>query len=228
MRIDLRRGSDRFVTESGWATTRHSFSFGRHYDPANVGHGVLVAVNDELVQPHSGYDAHPHQDTEIVTWVLSGSLAHEDSRGHVGVTSAGEIQVLGSGSGVVHGERNDGDEPVRFIQMWLTPTESHLPPSYQRGAPDLTGGGLTRIASGRQPAAVAVRADATLHVGRLEAGDTVELPEAPLRYALVTRGSVTFTDVGPLAEGDEVRLTGGGVQTMTANKPAEVLVWEMY
>ncbi len=95
------------MTEAAGVTTRHAFSFGAHYDPDNVGFGSLLAHNDERLSSGRGFDDHPHRDTEIVTWVLSGSLLHEDSTGHTGIVSPGAVQRLSAGSGVVHAERND-------------------------------------------------------------------------------------------------------------------------
>ena len=105
--IDVRRAAERFASETDRVTSRHSFSFGPHYDPDNVGYAVLVAHNDDLVAPGGGYDLHPHADLEIVTWVLEGSLVHEDSHGHSGVVHPGTVQRLSAGSGVQHSERND-------------------------------------------------------------------------------------------------------------------------
>ena len=131
--IDVRRSAERFTTETDWLTSRHSFSFGPHYDPSNVGFAVLVAHNEDVVAPGRGYDTHPHADQEIVTWVLDGSLVHEDSHGHSGVVRPGLAQLMSAGRGVLHSERNDApdtDRPTRFVQMWLRPDEAGLDPSY--------------------------------------------------------------------------------------------------
>ena len=234
MSIDVRRAADRFTTTADGRTTRHSFSFDRHYDPANVGHALLVAHNDDLVAPGHGYDPHPHLDTEIVTWVLAGSLAHEDTDGHRGVVVPGEVQVLSAGSGVVHSERNDAPgarEPVRFVQMWLTPREPGLPPSYAQAdvAADLAGGGWVPLASGLTgtDAAVPVRTGALLLVARPAAGAVLTLPEAPAVHLFVARGSVDLEGAGALAEGDAARMPDGG-RVLTALADAEVLAWAMH
>jgi uncharacterized cupin superfamily protein len=100
--IDVRRAAERFSTRTEWLASRHSFSFGEHYDPANVGFAALVAHNDDVVAVGAGYDTHPHADTEIVTWVLEGSLVHLDSRGGSHVLGPGSVQLLSAGSGVLH------------------------------------------------------------------------------------------------------------------------------
>jgi hypothetical protein len=125
--IDVRRAAERFSTRTEWLASRHSFSFGEHYDPANVGFAALVAHNDDVVAVGAGYDTHPHADTEIVTWVLEGSLVHLDSRGGSHVLVQGSVQLLSAGSGVLHSERNDAPgaaRPTRFVQMWLRPDAS--------------------------------------------------------------------------------------------------------
>ena len=103
-KIDVRRAADRFVTKTDWLDSKHSFSFGHHYDPANVGHGLLRANNDDIVAPGGGFHTHPHQDMEIVTWVLRGSLLHQDSTGHSGVIYPGLAQRMSAGTGILHSE----------------------------------------------------------------------------------------------------------------------------
>jgi quercetin 2,3-dioxygenase len=238
MTFEVRRSADRFTTTAEGRTTRHSFSFDRHYDPANVGHAVLVAHNDDRVDPGFGYDTHPHRDTEIVTWMLEGSLAHQDSRGHAGVLGPGLVQALSAGSGVLHSERNDApgaDRPTRFVQMWVRPDEPGLEPSYsQRDVSALLDEGtglLVPLASGRPDVAAAVRihtAGATLHVARLPAGGSVQLPEAPYLHLFVTRGSVELEGAGLLGEADAVRFVADGGRRLSASGDAEVLVWEMH
>jgi redox-sensitive bicupin YhaK (pirin superfamily) len=126
MTIDVRRAADRFSTRVGWLDSAHSFSFGPHWDPANTHHGLLLVNNDDVVLPGTGFETHPHRDMEIVTWVLSGSLVHQDSTGHNGVIYPGLAQRMSAGRGIRHSERNDSwhldggdahDEPVHFVQM---------------------------------------------------------------------------------------------------------------
>ncbi|HEX8510014.1 MAG TPA: pirin family protein [Propionibacteriaceae bacterium] len=243
--VDVRRAGTRFVTRTDWLESRHCFSFGEHYDPDNVGHGAMLVSNDELVQAGAGFDDHPHRDAEIVTWVLSGSLVHEDSAGHRGVIYPGMAQRMSAGRGIVHAERNDAyridpeepAEPVRFIQMWLRPDEPGLDPSYQQRELDLAGlaGSWAPVASGRDlDAAVTVATrDASLWVTRLAPGTTRVLPEAPLLHLYVARGAVHLEGSGTLAEGDSVRITGvasldvTGMSTQKAGDHAELLVWGM-
>ena len=100
--IDIRRASDRFPTDFGWLDSKHSFSFGNHFDPSNVGHGLLIVSNDDVVAAGGGFGAHPHRDMEIVTWVLEGELEHRDSAGHEGVLYPGLAQRMSAGRGIAH------------------------------------------------------------------------------------------------------------------------------
>jgi hypothetical protein len=241
--IDIRRAADRFTTDLGWLDSKHSFSFGPHYDSTNTSHGLLVVNNDDVVDAGTGFDTHPHRDMEIVTWVLEGSLVHQDSTGHSGVIYPGLAQRMSAGSGILHSEKNDswrlgGDRhsnPVHYVQMWVLPDEDNLTPGYQQLEIDdsLLAGRLFPVASGMHrhegQAAITIRNRyATLHAARLVAGHVVELPEAPYLHLFVPRGSVELEGAGELATGDAVRLTATGGQTVTATQPAEILVWEMH
>jgi len=227
MTLDVRRAADRFTTFTEGRTTRHSFSFDRHYDPDNIGFALLVAHNDDLVGPGHGYDDHPHADTEIVTWVLDGALAHADTDGNAGTVTPGTVQVLSAGSGVVHAERNAGGEPVRFLQMWLRPSEAGLRPSYASADVDVTADWLPLAGRPGSDAAVAVHADAGLLAARPEVGGVLDLPDAPAVHLYVARGSVDLEGAGPLVAGDAARMPGGG-RRLTATADAEVLAWAMY
>lgn len=230
--IDVRRAGDRPTTPGDGTTTRHSFSFGSHYDPANVGFSVLVAHNDDRVEPGRGYDTHPHADLEIVTWVLEGALLHTDSRGHTGELAPGVVQRLGAGSGVLHSEhasRHASGGATRFVQMWLRPDEPGAEPSFDR-APAPTGPGLVPLLSGVRgldAAAGLAVAGAALHVARLAAGDAVALPDAARLHVFVATGSAALEGAGTLGEGDAARVSGAGSRRLTGLADAEVLVWQL-
>lgn len=241
--IDVRYADERAKTRIGWLDSKHSFSFGRHYDPRNTHHGLLLVNNDDIVKPGMGFETHPHRDMEIVTWVLRGSLVHQDSTGHSGVIYPGLAQRMSAGTGILHSEKNDswrlqGDkhaDPVHFIQMWVVPDTDGIKPGYEQLEIDdeLLRGGLVTVASGmkQHDGASAIRIKnrhAALHVARLAAGGSVELPRAPYLHLFVARGSVAMEQAGTLAQGDAVRLTGSGGQRITASGPAEVMIWEMH
>jgi quercetin 2,3-dioxygenase len=231
--VDIRRGSDRGTSTTDWLDSRHSFSFGDYYDPSNTHHGLLLVNNDDIVAAGTGFDTHPHRDMEIVTWVLEGSLEHRDSMGNSGVIYPGLAQRMSAGTGVLHSEKNgSASDTVHFVQMWVIPDESGIAPGYQQAeipASALTGG-LVTVASGiHDDAAIAIHnKSAALHAARLRPTDTVQLPDAKFLHVFVARGEVTLDDAVTLYEGDAVRFTAADGSRLTANEPAEVLVWEMH
>jgi redox-sensitive bicupin YhaK (pirin superfamily) len=244
--IDVRRSADRFTTEIGWLDSKHSFSFGDHYDPRNVAHGLLLVNNDDVVRAGTGFETHPHRDMEIVTWVMRGSLVHQDSTGHAGIIYPGLAQRMSAGTGILHSEKNDAwrlapeqgehDEPVHFVQMWVLPDEPGTTPGYEQLEIDdeLMRGGLVPVASGMAAhdgqAAIRIRnRNAALHAARLEPGTSVALPDAPYVHLFVPRGTVDLEGAGLLEEGDAVRFTTTGGNRVTATgEGAEILVWEMH
>ncbi len=236
----MRRSADRFTTVAparpdaaeGWAVTHHSFSFGEHYDPDNVGFGPLVALNDETVRAGAGYPEHPHRDVDIVTWVLSGVLVHADSsHGDEAVVTIepGDVQLLRAGGGVTHSEGAAEDGPVRFVQTWVRPDEPGGESDWACGgvADRLLTARWVLAASGSDPdALVNLRSRGTsLWVTRLETGEGRTLPEAPSAYVLLARGAVDVDGVGALDEGDALALTAPAPLDVVAREPAEILVW---
>jgi redox-sensitive bicupin YhaK (pirin superfamily) len=242
--VDVRRAADRPATRIDWLDSKHSFSFGRHYDPLNTHHGLLLVNNDDVVRPGAGFETHPHRDMEIVTWVLQGTLVHQDSEGHAGVIYPGLAQRMSAGTGILHSEKNDAwrldparsaDEPVHFVQMWVVPDEDGLAPGYEQLEIDdaVLRGGLVPVASGRpgHADAAAIRIGnrhAALYAARMQPGESVQLPEAPYVHLFVPVGAAVLEGAGELAAGDAVRLTASGGQRLTATAATEVLVWEMH
>ncbi|WP_312030346.1 pirin family protein [Actinomycetospora sp. TBRC 11914] len=237
--VDVRRGGDRAVTTGAGIETRHAFSFGDHHEPGNTHHGLLLAHNEDRLAPGAGYDTHTHRDTEIVTWVLAGTLAHADSLGHSGMLRPGVVGAMSAGRGVEHSERHAGDGgPVHLVQMWLVPDRPGTEPAHEQR--DLTAaladGGLVVAASGLArdaggPGAPLGVASAALHVARPPAGRALDLPAAPHVHVHLARGRAALA-VGDgevaLEGGDAVRLTDAGPAALTAVTDAEVLVWEMH
>ncbi|KQW47737.1 hypothetical protein ASC77_15010 [Nocardioides sp. Root1257] len=217
MSVEIRRGTARFLTRGEGHITRHSFSFGPHYDPDNVGFGRLVCHDDHLLGPGRGFEDHPHRDVDIVTWVLTGALQHSDSEGHTGVVRPGEVQVLSAGSGVTHAEVAGPDGPTRFVQAWLTPDVLGVEPAYAVTPVDPVPGELTEVAR---------IGDATFRVARLAAGDTVTLPDEPLLHVYVASGALVRSSMAePLSEGDAFRMRDEREHAVTAAVPTDLLVW---
>ncbi|MFF3762741.1 pirin family protein [Streptomyces sp. NPDC001922] len=222
--MQLRRAGERYRGGDPQAgiETRHAFSFGPHYDPDNLRFGPLIACNEERLEPGAGFEEHPHRDVEIVTWVVEGELTHRDSAGHASVVRPGDVQRLSAGSGVRHTERNEGEEPLRFVQMWLEPARPGGEPSYE----------IVRGIAAGTPYALA-NAGAVLHIVRLAEGERAALPMGDAgsgtearTHLQVVRGRVRLPDhlLGP---GDELRISGQHAPELTAATPAELLIWEM-
>lgn len=231
MSITVQRADDRFLTDVGWLHSRHSFNFGNHWSPSHNGHGLLLVSNDDLVAPGAGFGTHGHRDMEIVTWVLSGRLAHRDSEGNDGVLYPGLAQRMSAGRGIRHSEMNASpDEPVHFVQMWVLPDTEGVQPSYEQKDIDdaLAGGGLVAIASGQgHETAVSIhQRGAVLWGARLGTGESVTVPAAPHVHVFVALGEGTLDTAGALAQGDAVRLTDAGELGFTATADhTEVLIW---
>ena len=228
----VRRAGDRFRTTGSGRETWHAFSFGDHYDPARISFGLLLACNEDRLEPGSGYDAHEHRDVEIVTWVLAGDLHHDDSYGHRGVVAPGQVQVLSAGSGVTHSEHAGTAAPVHLLQMWLPTDAPGLTPAYARAdvSAPLGAGGWVALAGGRaeDEPAVAIRQQAAcLRAARLDGGSSLPLPAAPFVYLHVTRGAVTLDGCGDLHAGDAAMVGDSVGRLVTAAAAAEVLAWEM-
>lgn len=231
---EIRTAASRAVTTTPWLTSRHSFSFGDHYDPDNTHFGLLLVNNDDIVSPATGFDTHPHRDMEIVTWVLRGRLSHRDSAGNHGVIYPGLAQRMSAGSGIMHSERNDSPgEPVHFVQMWVVPDEAGVQPSYQQHEVDakLLAGSLVTIASGMPAHDAAIglhNRHAALHGTRLLPGAAVNVPQAPYLHLYLAAGRVNVEGIGTLHQGDAVRFTDADGRRVTASEPSELLIWEMH
>lgn len=229
--FELRPADRRARTSTDWLDSRHSFSFGPHYDPDNTHFGLLLAHNEDLLQPGPGFTMHQHRDLEILTWVIEGCLAHQDSTGHRELIRPGTVQLLSAGSGVEHAEFSGApDGPVHLVQMWLSPDRTGEPPAYSHAdlTAELAGGQLVPIASGIGEKAVRLRQrDAVLWAARLPIGGTVALPTAGYLHLFLAQGSVEVAGAGLLRAGDALRVTEATGDRLTALEPSEVLVWSM-
>src|SRR5262245_15769245 len=213
--VDVRKSESRPHTKLGWLDSHHSFSFGGHYDPENTHHGLLLVSNDDRVRAGTGFSTHPHRDMEIVTWVLSGRLEHKDSEGNHGEIYPGLAQRMSAGAGIWHSEMNPSPtEEVHFVQMWVLPDTESIRPGYEPSDinADLEKGGLVPVASGQgHDGAISIRQrDAALWAGRLQPGETVEVPDAPYAHLFVAVGGAELEGAGDLVTGDAARLTGAG------------------
>lgn len=221
MTIEVRRAADRFLTRAEGRTTWHSFSFGSHFDPGNVGFGAITALNDERLPAGTGYPDHPHRDVEIVTLVLDGLLRHTDSDGRATVLAPGELSRTSAGAGIVHAEVAEGTVTTRFLQTWLRPDSSGGPSSYDSaeiGRPTA----LTEVVGPGGAAAIGTTS-ARLHLGHLVPGPA-SLPDAPVLHVFVVEGAVTLGDrlLGP---DDTARLTDEGGRALSVDAQSTIAVW---
>jgi redox-sensitive bicupin YhaK (pirin superfamily) len=242
--ITVLRASTRMRTETSWLDSWHCFSYGRHYEPDNTHHGLLLVCNDDTIRGSTGFAEHAHEEMEIVTWMVEGELEHRDcaaapgTGGGTHVLRPGMVRRLSAGRGFRHSEMNPaGWAPARYIEMWVPPDREGVEPGVELAdvSDTLAGGGLVPVASGagHQEAVHLHQTRAVLWAARLAPGEHVMLPDAPhVHVYVVLGGGVLDTGglagAGPVEEGDSVRLTAAGSPTFVAHPTgmAEILVWE--
>ncbi|OGK79228.1 MAG: quercetin 2,3-dioxygenase [Candidatus Rokubacteria bacterium GWC2_70_16] len=230
--IRVRRAGERGHADHGWLDTWHTFSFAGYHDPAHMGFRALRVINDDTVAPGTGFGAHAHRDMEIITYVLTGGLAHKDSMGNASVIRPGNVQRMSAGTGVTHAEFNASEvEPVHFLQIWILPERSGLPPSYEEKefARENKRGALRLIAApdGRDGAAT-IHQDARVYASVLEPGERLTHRLAPGRHAWlhVISGAIGLGDVA-LAGGDGAAVSDETALSLTATAPAELLLFDL-
>jgi redox-sensitive bicupin YhaK (pirin superfamily) len=234
--ITIRPSNERLRTQLAWLDSRHSFSFGEHYDPRFMGFRALRVINEDRVAPGQGFGTHPHRDMEILSYVLEGALRHEDSMGTGAVIKPGDLQRLTAGTGVLHSEANASDtEPVHFLQIWLLPERPRLPPGYeQRTYPfQSRRGRLTLIGSrdGRE-GSVTIHQDVRVYSAVLTPGDGAvhALKEGRHAWVQVARGAVQLNG-GFLKAGDGASVSDESslelAVTLEAEASCDALVFDL-
>lgn len=211
--------------------SRHSFSFGSYFDPANEQVSVLRVINDDRVTPGAGFPTHGHRDMEIVSWVLEGELEHRDSLGNEGVVRAGEMQVMSAGTGIRHSEFNASkDAPLRFLQIWILPDAAgHTPRWQQVDLGTIAAAGVTRVIGPEGSAApMTVHQDAALDLLVLAAGTRLDLTPAAarLRYLHLTKGRLAV-DGRELSAGDAIALDAAGGLEIEVTEAAKGLLFDL-
>jgi quercetin 2,3-dioxygenase len=226
----IQRSGERFCSDHGWLKTCHSFSFADYHDPANTSWGALRVFNDDHVAAGEGFPTHPHRDMEIVTYVLSGELEHEDSMGNRGVVAPGGVQYMSAGTGVRHSEFNHSSESdLHFLQMWVLPPAPGLPTRY--GQRDFTVadrlGRLFAAASGRQRVAapIELQQDASLYLSRLENGAVSHRFDSGRRGFLFVADGAVQANGHTLSGGDAVRMAG--ITDLSVEGAGELVLWDV-
>ena len=231
--ITVRSGSDRGKANFGWLDSRHTFSFGNYYDPAHMGFGTLRVINEDKVTPSQGFSTHGHRDMEIISYVLSGELAHKDNIGNGSIIRPGDVQRMSAGTGILHSEYNASDtDSVHFLQIWVLPEQTGIDPGYEQTyfAPSEKQGRLRLVGSrdGRD-GSVIIHQDLNLYAANLSAPETVTQAIAPGRVAWVhvARGAVNLNG-HDLTAGDGAAVSDEATLTIIGNgDDSEVLVFDM-
>jgi len=232
--ITVRHSQDRGHFDHGWLDTRHTFSFAGYQDEAHMGFRALRVVNEDVVKPGQGFGRHGHRDMEILSYVLEGALAHEDSSGGGGVLRPGDVQRMSAGTGVTHSEFNGSDrEPVHFLQVWLLPSERGVAPRYdQTSFPEADRRGKLRLVASPDAAdgSLSLHTDARVYATLLAEGEKIRHALAPGRHAWVqvARGSVEVNGTS-LAQGDGAAVSAEDAVELRASgaKGAEVLLFDL-
>lgn len=234
--VTLRKAAERGHADHGWLDSHHTFSFAGYYDPAQMGFRRLRVINEDRVQPSKGFGTHPHRDMEIVSIVLAGELAHEDSLGNGSVIRPGDVQRMSAGTGILHSEYNHSpSEPVHFLQIWIEPSQRDLAPGYEQKhfPPEERRDRLVLVASPEGRAgSLTIHQDVSLYVSALTPGAGLRHELAPQRHAWVqvTAGQLEVR-LGErryeLEAGDGLRVSGERLLDFAAPEGAELLLFDL-
>jgi redox-sensitive bicupin YhaK (pirin superfamily) len=241
--LTLRKSQDRGHADHGWLNSFHSFSFAGYYDPEHMGYGNLRVINEDRIAPGTGFGTHGHRDMEIISYVLSGELAHKDSMGNgeaggvengksAGVIRPGDVQRMSAGTGVMHSEYNHAaDRRTHFLQIWLLPKFRGIRPGYEQKhfAPAERRGQLRKVVSpAGDEGALAINADASIEAGLFDGDESATKPldASRLAYVHVAQGEIEVNGHA-LAAGDAALLDGESALQLSKGRGAEVLVFDL-
>ena len=230
--IEIRRGNERGHAQHGWLDSYHSFSFADYYDPAHMGFSALRVINEDRIQPGTGFGTHGHRDMEIISYVLEGALGHKDSMGTGSTIVPGDVQRMSAGSGVRHSEQNhDKAGATHFLQIWIEPNVLGIAPGYEQKHFDAASkrGRLRLVASpDGAEGSVTIHQDARIYAGLFAGAERAVQPIAPGRkaYLHLVRGKLTANGT-PLAAGDALKMTGIPEVMLEQGEDAEVLLFDL-
>ncbi|SNS40017.1 hypothetical protein SAMN06265795_102544 [Noviherbaspirillum humi] len=230
--IELRRSEERGHVNHGWLDSHFSFSFAEYYDPQHMGFGPLRVINDDWIEAGRGFGMHGHRNMEIISYVLEGRLAHQDSMGNGSVIKPGDVQRMSAGTGVMHSEYNHEREgKTHLLQIWIEPNVVGIPPSYEEKnfSTEDKRGRLRLIASpDGSDGSVTIHQDARVHVGLFDGDEKAafELAEGRRAYVHVARGKVTVNGV-VLKEGDALKAVQEARIEISDGEQAEVLLFDL-
>lgn len=231
--IIKRLSGERGHADHGWLDSYHSFSFADYYDPAHMGYRHLRVINEDVVQPSSGFPLHPHRNMEIITYVISGQLQHHDSMGNGSIIEAGHVQTMSAGTGIRHSEYNASDtEPVHLLQIWINPRQTALPPRYAEWHPQKNNGAdkpMTLIVSpDGAEASAQIAQDVRISLCKPLPGVKIELPLASGRsvWVQVFKGSLTINGQ-QLMTGDAAAIEEESFITLESENSGEALIFDL-
>jgi len=229
--IEIRKSEDRGRADHGWLRSYHTFSFADYHDPDNMGFGHLRVINEDRIQPGTGFGTHGHRDMEIISYVLEGELAHKDDMGNGSTIVPGDVQRMSAGKGVLHSEFNHARDVTHFLQIWIEPSVTGIPPSYEQKHFDAASkrGQLRLVASpdGRE-GSVTIHQDALVYAALLDGADRAVRRLQPGRraYVHVARGRLAVNGK-PLEAGDALKATQTAEIVLEKGKDAEVLLFDL-
>ncbi len=230
--MEHRPAEQRGAANFGWLESRHTFSFGRYYDPNHLGFSDLLVINEDRVQPGRGFDTHGHSNMEIFSYVLEGELEHRDSMGTGSVIRPGDVQLMSAGTGVQHSEYNASNtELVHFLQIWIVPNQQDVAPRYQQehfSAADKRGRLKLIISPEGDGGSLQIYQDARVLAGLFDGAEeaTLELPADRYGYVHVARGQINVNGQ-TLHAGDGLKLRQAPNITLSQGRDAEVLVFDL-
>ncbi|WNQ10139.1 pirin family protein [Paenibacillus aurantius] len=230
--INLYPASSRYSADHGWLKSNFSFSFADYYDPSNTEFGPMRVLNDDEIAGHRGFGAHPHREMEIVSIVLQGKLKHEDSTGRTAITGFGEVQRMSAGTGIIHSETNPGEEEVHLMQMWFTPEEKGLEPSYETTRYDVEAmkNALLPVVSKNPGENVArIHQDMTIYLSDLEARQSIgfQQPAGRRIFVFVIEGTLAINEQHVLGRRDSARITETPELTLSSEGGARFMLIDL-
>lgn len=224
--LTLRAADTRGPTRTDWLHSLHSFSFGHYHDPEHMGYGPLRVINEDVVAPGKGFAMHPHNNMEILTWVISGAVAHTDSMGNEARVTPGEAQLMSAGTGIRHSEYNPSDDtPLHLLQIWILPRETGTMPGYQQRdvlAGELDGRLALIVSPDGRDGSLTIRQDADIYATRLKTGQSVGFtPRKGRRYWLQLATGALRVNGRMLSAGDGLAIEGEDHISITAADAAD-------
>ncbi len=230
--IEVRLAAERGAANLGWLDSKHTFSFGEYYDPEYMGFGNLRVINDDRVQPGQGFATHGHNDMEIISYIIDGSLEHKDSMGNGAVMTGGEVQRMTAGTGVTHSESNpSSDEVVHFLQIWILPEREGLEPGYEQktfSAKDKSNKLQLIVSPTGREGSISIHQEVDLYASVVDPGATLmhQIADGRRAWVQVVSGAVDVNG-HPLKEGDGAAISDTGDLQIAAATETELLLFDM-